>query len=544
MATGLRDRTARALARPAAHDRRARERGQRARHRPGEPRAAGGARRPAGPPAPLLRAVPRREAGRARRRVPGEGRAAGPRPGRARARSSAPITPPTTWRGPGARDRADGRLGRARRRGARAGGRDRHGPPGGGRGSRRRSTRSPRSCAGASRPRSSSAPARTTPRRGRRWSSSPSGWSRPVFQETFGARAGFPQDHRLYLGTLPGRPGRACANGSPPTTRSSSSAAPRSASPATRPGRLTEPGTRIAIVTDDPEELHRSPAELARAGAARCRVPRARRSAAGARRPTRPSRSSSRSRRLPPARRRAADRRPRALGARRAPAARRDRARGGARRPARARVPAARPRAARLPQRRAGRARLRASRGRPGCGWRCPNRPIVAVVGDGSAIYQIQAVWSAAHYNVGALFVVLSNGGYAVMDVLAERQGGSGPWPGFGEVELAAVARGFGCPARRIETYEELVDDARRGGPDPRGPHGATTAGRGHRADAGVQLLTRVAALRCRICRTVSCIGARAVGGSAPRHPACPRREMPVQHPDMGIHSQMKEEEG
>ena len=86
-----------------------------------------------------------------------------------------------------------------------------------------------------------------------------------------------------------------------------------------------------------------------------------------------------------------------------------------------------------------------------------PNRPIVAVVGDGSAIYQIQAVWSAVHYSVGALFVVLSNGGYAVMDVLAELQGGSGPWPGFPEVELAAVARGFGCPARRIETYEELV---------------------------------------------------------------------------------------
>jgi benzoylformate decarboxylase len=86
-----------------------------------------------------------------------------------------------------------------------------------------------------------------------------------------------------------------------------------------------------------------------------------------------------------------------------------------------------------------------------------PNRPIVAVVGDGSAIYQIQAVWSAVHYNIGAVFVVLANGGYAVMDVLAELQGGSGPWPGFADIRLADVARGFGCPARRIETYDELV---------------------------------------------------------------------------------------
>jgi benzoylformate decarboxylase len=43
------------------------------------------------------------------------------------------------------------------------------------------------------------------------------------------------------------------------------------------------------------------------------------------------------------------------------------------------------------------------------------------------------------------------------MDVLAERQGGAGPWPGFGEIELAAVARGFGCPARRIQAYDELA---------------------------------------------------------------------------------------
>ncbi len=85
-----------------------------------------------------------------------------------------------------------------------------------------------------------------------------------------------------------------------------------------------------------------------------------------------------------------------------------------------------------------------------------PDRPIVAIVGDGSAIYQIMSVWSAAHYRVGALFIVLSNGGYAIMDRLAEQHGGAGPWPSFNEIELASVARGFGCPARRITTHDEL----------------------------------------------------------------------------------------
>jgi benzoylformate decarboxylase len=87
-----------------------------------------------------------------------------------------------------------------------------------------------------------------------------------------------------------------------------------------------------------------------------------------------------------------------------------------------------------------------------------PGRPVVAVVGDGSALYGVPATWSAAHYRVGPLFVVLSNGGYVVMDRLAEKHGGGeGPWPGFGEIELATIARGFGCPARRIATHEELV---------------------------------------------------------------------------------------
>jgi benzoylformate decarboxylase len=85
-----------------------------------------------------------------------------------------------------------------------------------------------------------------------------------------------------------------------------------------------------------------------------------------------------------------------------------------------------------------------------------PARPVVAVVGDGSALYGIQALWSAAHYGVGALFVVLANGGYAIMDRLAERQGGTGPWPAF-SVDVSGMAHALGCPARRIEKHDELL---------------------------------------------------------------------------------------
>lgn len=86
-----------------------------------------------------------------------------------------------------------------------------------------------------------------------------------------------------------------------------------------------------------------------------------------------------------------------------------------------------------------------------------PERPVVAMVGDGASLYGIQALWSAVHYGVGALFVILHNGGYAVMDRLASVQGGRGPWPRFAEIDPATLARGFGCPSHTVTSHAELV---------------------------------------------------------------------------------------
>jgi len=84
-----------------------------------------------------------------------------------------------------------------------------------------------------------------------------------------------------------------------------------------------------------------------------------------------------------------------------------------------------------------------------------PERPVVAVVGDGACVFGAQALWSAAHYKAGALYIVLANGGYAVMDRLAESAGG-GPWPGF-DVDISGLAQSFGCAARRIEEHDDLI---------------------------------------------------------------------------------------
>jgi benzoylformate decarboxylase len=99
-----------------------------------------------------------------------------------------------------------------------------------------------------------------------------------------------------------------------------------------------------------------------------------------------------------------------------------------------------------------------------------PERPVVAVLGDGASRYAIQSLWSAARYEAGAVFVILANGGYRVMDRLAEIHGEAAPWPGFGTIDIAAIARSFGCPALRVETHDELLSALDDALPPPPGP--------------------------------------------------------------------------
>jgi benzoylformate decarboxylase len=275
----------------------------------------------------------------------------------------------------------------------------------------------------------------------------------PVYQGAFEARAGFPQDHPLFAGFLPADRAQLRKTLAPydsvlvvggPAFRQQLYA----------PGRFTDPDTRIALITGYAEEAHRSPAELTAIGAP-APLCRALADSVAARTNN------------PPA--------PHAKPAAPAPPAPGEPlqtahvlAALSARLPAYSTVleeaPVDRPDLHAFLPAREPLGYLSAAQGGLGfalpaaMGLRMamPDRPIVAIVGDGSAVYQIMSVWSAAHYRVGALFIVLSNGGYAIMDRLAEQHGGAGPWPSFKEIELASVARGFGCPARRITTQDEL----------------------------------------------------------------------------------------
>jgi benzoylformate decarboxylase len=278
----------------------------------------------------------------------------------------------------------------------------------------------------------------------------------PVWQEPFTRRVGFPQDHRLFAGHLHWQRRLmhdVLARYDVVLTVGTNAFR---AYIFDEPVALVEPSTRVAVLTADPAEAHRSPCELAVVApvGATCRAVVEQLPERAVGNPPEPVR------------------RPAPLSA---PAAGEPLRPGhvldalAARLPEDAMLveeaPSTQPELYQRVPVRAPFGFLSTANGCLGFGLAgsiglrmgLPDRPVVAVLGDGSTMYAIQALWSAARYEVGVLLVVLANRRYAVMDALARRAGGQAAWPGFESVDIGALARGLGCPTVRVETHSELV---------------------------------------------------------------------------------------
>jgi benzoylformate decarboxylase len=86
-----------------------------------------------------------------------------------------------------------------------------------------------------------------------------------------------------------------------------------------------------------------------------------------------------------------------------------------------------------------------------------PDRPVVCVLGEGSAQYAIQAFWSAAAYQVPVTFLVMRNDEYAILKWFAEIESVTGaPGLDLPALDCVAVASGYGVKSRRVEEREEL----------------------------------------------------------------------------------------
>ncbi len=100
-----------------------------------------------------------------------------------------------------------------------------------------------------------------------------------------------------------------------------------------------------------------------------------------------------------------------------------------------------------------------------------PQRPVVCVLGEGSAQYGITALWSAAAYRVPVTFLVLRNEEYMILKWFAElEQIGAAPGLELAGLDVAAVANAYGVPAREVSGREELTVALRSAIAEQRGP--------------------------------------------------------------------------
>lgn len=84
-------------------------------------------------------------------------------------------------------------------------------------------------------------------------------------------------------------------------------------------------------------------------------------------------------------------------------------------------------------------------------------RPVVGLIGDGSFQYSVQGIWTAAQHQLPIVYVVMHNHEYSILKsfaVLEETPGVPGlDLPG---IDIASLARGYGCRAVEVETTEAL----------------------------------------------------------------------------------------
>ena len=95
-----------------------------------------------------------------------------------------------------------------------------------------------------------------------------------------------------------------------------------------------------------------------------------------------------------------------------------------------------------------------------------PDRPVVALIGDGSALYTIQALWTAAHDKIPVIFVILNNTSYRILKQRLHALRGHAEqvdtYVGMElidpAVDFVGIARSFGIQAERAATVKDATD--------------------------------------------------------------------------------------
>jgi benzoylformate decarboxylase len=89
-----------------------------------------------------------------------------------------------------------------------------------------------------------------------------------------------------------------------------------------------------------------------------------------------------------------------------------------------------------------------------------PDRPVVAIVGDGSAMYSIQALWTAAHLKLPITYVIANNHSYRILKERLVSFRKTDKFIGMDmdnpAIDFVALAQSMGVPAQRITDPQDV----------------------------------------------------------------------------------------
>ncbi len=90
-----------------------------------------------------------------------------------------------------------------------------------------------------------------------------------------------------------------------------------------------------------------------------------------------------------------------------------------------------------------------------------PDRPVVAIIGDGSSMYSIQALWTAANQKLPINYIICDNGGYRIIKERLFSFHGNDNFIGMDfkepNVDFVGLAESVGVPAVRVTKHEEFL---------------------------------------------------------------------------------------
>jgi acetolactate synthase-1/2/3 large subunit len=95
-----------------------------------------------------------------------------------------------------------------------------------------------------------------------------------------------------------------------------------------------------------------------------------------------------------------------------------------------------------------------------------PDRPVLCLESDGSAMYTISGLWTQARENLNVTTVIYNNGSYDILRIELQRVGATGAAGPKAQqlldltrpaIDFVKLAEGMGVPARRVTTAEQLT---------------------------------------------------------------------------------------